>query len=116
MTRHFVGNRSRSWFSARMLHFVVEITFTAGFGRIEPIVPEHRAFLQVGYDRGWLLMSGPKNPRDGGMVIARAPAKADIEAFFRDDPYAKAGVATYRFTEFNPVKRQAFLESWSTGA
>jgi len=99
-----------------MLHFVVEITFTAELSRIEPIVAAHRAFLQVGYDRGWLLMSGPKNPRDGGMVVARAPGKAELEAFFRDDPYAQAGVATYRFTEFNPVKRQAFLESWATGA
>lgn len=98
-----------------MLHFVVEIAFTAEFSRIEPIVPEHRAFLQVGYDRGWLLMSGPKNPRDGGIVIARAPSKAELETFFRDDPYAKAGVATYRFTEFNPVKRTALVESWCAG-
>lgn len=100
-----------------MLHFVVEITFTTpDFSRIDPIVPEHRAFLQGGYDRGWLLMSGPKHPRDGGIVIARASTKAEIETFFGDDPYAKAGVATYRFTEFNPVKRQTFLESWATGA
>lgn len=99
-----------------MLHFVVEITFTAEFSRIEPIVPEHRTFLQSGYDRGWLLMSGPQNPRVGGVVIARAPAKADLEAFFRDDPYAQAGVATYRFTEFNPVKRATLVEGWCAGA
>ncbi len=99
-----------------MLHFVVEITFTAEFARIEPIVPGHRSFLQVGYDRGWLLMSGPQNPRVGGMVIARAPSRAELEAFFRDDPYAQAGVATYRFTEFNPVKRAAFMDAWATGA
>ena len=99
-----------------MLHFVVEITFTAEFSRIEPIVPDHRAFLQIGYDRGWLLMSGPQNPRVGGIVIARAPAKADLEAFFRDDPYAKGGVAAYRFTEFNPVKRAAAVEGWCAGA
>jgi uncharacterized protein YciI len=99
-----------------MLHYVVEITFTAEFARIEPVVPDHRNFLQAGYDRGWLLMSGPQNPRTGGMVIARAPSRAELEAFFRADPYATAGVASYRFTEFNPVKRQAFLESWVTGA
>ena len=99
-----------------MLHFVVEITFTAEFARIEPVVPDHRSFLQSGYDRGWLLMSGPQNPRTGGMVIARAPSRTELEAFFRSDPYATAGVASYRFTEFNPVKRQGFLESWVTGA
>lgn len=99
-----------------MLHFVVEITFTAPLPVIEPVVPTHRSFLQLGYDRGWLLMSGPQNPRTGGIVIARAPSRAEIEALFRDDPYAQAGVATYRFVEFNPVKRQPALEAWCTGA
>lgn len=98
-----------------MLHFVVEIIFTAEFARVEPVVPAHRNFLQTGYDRGWLLMSGPQNPRVGGMLIARAPSKAELETFFREDPYAQAGVASYRFTEFNPVKRQPFLESWVAG-
>jgi len=38
-----------------MKHFIVEITFTAPIARIEEIVPQHRAFLQTGYDRGWLF-------------------------------------------------------------
>lgn len=98
-----------------MLHFVVEITYTAPLAEIDQALAAHRSFLQVGYDRGWLLMSGPQNPRTGGMVIARAPSRAELEAFFRDDPYAKAGVATYRFVEFNPVKRQPAMEVWCSG-
>jgi len=57
-----------------MKHFIVEITFTAPIARIEEIVPQHRAFLQTGYDRAGCLMSGPKNPRTGGIVVARAPS------------------------------------------
>ena len=58
-----------------MKHFLVEITYTADIiDKIEVILPDHRAFLQTGYDRGWLLMSGPLNPRTGGIVIARAPS------------------------------------------
>jgi uncharacterized protein YciI len=98
-----------------MKHFIVEITFTAPIARIEEIVPQHRAFLQTGYDRGWLLMSGPKNPRTGGIVVARAPSLDEIQAFFGQDPYQLGQVATYRFTEFSPVKRQAFMESWANG-
>ncbi len=98
-----------------MKHFVITITFTAPFEKIEAIVPEHRAFLQTGYDRGWLLMSGPMNPRTGGIVIARAPSIEDIQAFFRQDPYALHHVATHSCSEFVPVKRQALVESWVNG-
>ena len=98
-----------------MKHYVVEITYTAPLKRIEEIMPQHRAFLQTGYDCGWLLMSGPQNPRTGGIVVARAPSLEEIQSFFGLDPYQLNQVATYRFAEFSPVKRQPSMESWING-
>jgi hypothetical protein len=48
-------------------------------------------------------------------VVARAPEMADIEAFFANDPFQIEGAATYRFSEYEPVKRQVFLEDWIAG-
>ncbi len=98
-----------------MRHFVVEITYTAPLERIEAVLAEHRAYLQEGYDRGMLLCSGPQEPRVGGMVLARAAERAEIENFFAADPYRRAGLADYRIIEFAPVKRQPFLEDWAGG-
>jgi uncharacterized protein YciI len=95
-----------------MLHFVIEITYTAPLAAIDQSLAAHRAFLQVGYDRGVLLMSGPQNPRNGGIVVARAQSRAELETFFQDDPYVAQKLATYRFVEFNPVKRQPLLDTW----
>jgi uncharacterized protein YciI len=95
-----------------MKHFIVEITYTVPFEALTEVVPVHRAFLQEGYDKGWLLMSGPLNPKTGGIVVGRAPSVDDLRDFFRKDPYSIKGLATYKFVEFEPVKRQAFLEEW----
>lgn len=95
-----------------MKHFLIEITYTVPFSTLEAVVPEHRAFLQMGYDQGWLLLSGPMNPRTGGIVIARAPSQEDLQYFFSGDPYALRGFASYRFVEFDPVKYQPFLAEW----
>ena len=95
-----------------MKHFLIEIQYTAPMEKIAEILPSHRAFLQTGYEKGWLLCSGPMVPKSGGVVIARAPEKLDIENFFSDDPYLLNQAATYRFVEFEPVKRQNFLEDW----
>jgi len=96
-----------------MKHFVVEITYRVPFEQLEPFVLPHRAFLASGYDRGWLLCSGPQVPRRGGIVVARAPSEASLRQFFADDPYAHQGLADHRIIEFEPVLHQALLEEWT---
>jgi uncharacterized protein YciI len=100
-----------------MHHFLIEITYSLPIDEIgEGQINEHRQFLQTGYDRGLLLMSGPQVPPLGGIVIARAESLAVVEDFFQDDPYSKRSLASYRFIEFRPVKHAAILKDWVTGA
>jgi uncharacterized protein YciI len=101
--------------SSIMKHFLVEITYTTSAEVRELVLPSHRAFLQTGYDKGWLLMSGPQSPKVGGIVVARAPSMEVLQAFFADDPYRLKNVATHRFVEFEPVKRQPLVEGWCNG-
>jgi uncharacterized protein YciI len=98
-----------------MKHFLIEVTYLAPFEQIAEVVGEHRAFLQTGFDRGWLLMSGPRVPRTGGLIVARAPSLEELQAFFTHDPYQLKKMASYQYSEFDPVKRQSFLEDWVTG-
>ncbi len=61
-----------------MKHFVISVTYTAPIEKIEEIRPSHRSFLQIGYDIGFILCSGPRNPMTGGIIIARAESKEEI--------------------------------------
>ncbi|MBP8251206.1 MAG: hypothetical protein KAX40_02500 [Herpetosiphon sp.] len=98
-----------------MHHFIIEITYTAPLDVIDANVGDHRAFLQTGYDQGWLLCSGPQTPKVGGIIVARAPSREELEAFFHNDPYQQRNLATYRIIEFMAVKRQDFLQTWVDG-
>ena len=93
-------------------HFIVEITYLASSEIIAQLVSEHRAFLQTGYDQGLLLMSGPQNPRTGGMIVARSESLEALREFFDGDPYYITQSASYRFVEFEPVKFQPWLQNW----
>lgn len=95
-----------------MKHFLVNITYKVDLEKIGEILPKHREFLQAGYDKNLLLMSGPRNPKTGGIVIARAENLEDIQSFFENDPYQIEDYAKYEFVEFNPVKHQEFIEDW----
>jgi len=98
-----------------MKHFVIILTYKVPAEQLTDVLPLHRAFLQGGYDRGWLLMSGPQQPKVGGLIIARAPSLDELKTFFQNDPYAVQNVAEYKYIEFDPVKRQEFVESWVSG-
>lgn len=39
--------------------FVLLVTYTAPLERIDSVLAQHRNFLQTGYDKGFLLASGP---------------------------------------------------------
>jgi len=95
-----------------MKHFIIELTYLVPFSEIEKVLQEHRNFLQKGYDSGMLLCSGPREPKIGGMAVARAESLKKIQDFFKDDPFLKLKIAEYRYIEFNPVKYQSILKDW----
>ncbi|HZR37792.1 MAG TPA: YciI family protein [Nevskia sp.] len=97
-----------------MQHYVVEITYRVPLARIEETVAAHRAHLQTGYERGLLLASGPQIPRQGGILLARAPSREALEDFLAQDPYALQQLAAYRLIEFQPVKHQGWAAEWFT--
>ena len=98
-----------------MKHFIIDLQYTAPIEIINQVVDQHRQFLQTGYDKGWLLFSGPKEPRTGGVIVARAPSLEDIEEFFDMDPYKTQNCARHSFFEFDPVKYQSFIKDWVSG-
>jgi uncharacterized damage-inducible protein DinB/uncharacterized protein YciI len=96
--------------------FLIETTYTAPIERIDALLVEHRAHLEQGFRSGLLLASGPMEPRTGGIILARARERAELEAFLERDPFRRENVARYRIVEFNPVKRQDLLAGWIAGA
>jgi uncharacterized protein YciI len=83
--------------------FIVSLHYTAPLARIDELLAAHRAFLDKQYARGLFLMSGRKVPRDGGVIVAQAASRAELEDVLREDPFQQAGVAHYEITEFVPV-------------
>jgi uncharacterized protein YciI len=84
--------------------FVISVSYVAPLEQVDAHLAAHRAFLREQYELGVLLMSGRKVPRDGGILIANAASRADVEALVLRDPFHVAGVAAYQVIEFQPTK------------
>lgn len=92
--------------------FIIALTYTAPLARVDEFLEGHRAFLAEQYARGLFLMSGRKEPRDGGIIVAHAASRAELEAALRDDPFHQAGVARYEITEFVPTMTAEALAAY----
>jgi uncharacterized protein YciI len=95
-----------------MKHFIIEVTYMVPKEQILAVRSEHRAYLQKGYASGMLLMSGAQSSGKGGIIIARAASLAELEYFFKDDPYQIKKLVSYRFIEFEPASWQECLKDW----
>jgi uncharacterized protein YciI len=95
-----------------MPHYIVELRYRVPLARIEQTVAEHRAHLKTGYERGLLLASGPFQPREGGVLVARARDRQELDAFIAQDPDQLQQLANYRVMEFTPVMHQPWTADW----
>jgi uncharacterized protein YciI len=96
-----------------MKHFLLEGRHLVPFEEFRHLEPEHHRFLQEGYDRGYFLFSGPFVPPHGGLLIARAESREELDALLADEPFVKANKMVFsRITEFNPLQHQSALGNW----
>ena len=84
--------------------YVVLVNYTQPLAVIEQHLTAHRAFLDQHYANGNLLASGPRNPRTGGVLLAGNMEREARDAVLAEDPFARAGVASYEVIEFEAVK------------
>ena len=75
--------------------FVIELTYKATLTEIDASMAAHVKFLKKYYAAGNFLVSGRKIPRDGGIIVATAKTREDIEAIIREDPFYKRGLADF---------------------
>jgi len=85
--------------------FVVELIYKAPLTDIDAHMRAHVAFLKKYYAAGNFLVSGRKVPRDGGIIIAVADSRDEIEAIVRQDPFCARGLADFRIIEFRASQR-----------
>lgn len=88
---------------------ILSLTYVKPLEEVDRHVEPHMDWVREGYARGWFLASGRKEPRSGGVILARGD-RSEIEAYVAADPFTLAGVARYDITEVNVTRTADGLE------
>ncbi len=83
--------------------FLILLNYIKPLEAVDALVGEHRQFLERHYVSGTFLLSGRKEPRTGGVILARANNRSEIEKLIEEDPFSIHQVASYTVIEFVPT-------------
>lgn len=92
--------------------FVVIVTYKKSLDVIDQHLVAHRTHLDIGYQKNFLIASGPQNPRIGGVILSQLNDRATLEVFLDQDPFRIHDVADYQIIEFAPIKSHQDFSSF----
>ena len=79
--------------------FIVLLSYRKPLADVNEFLEEHRKFLDRHYAGGVFQLSGRKEPRTGGFILATAPSRQDLMEILATDPFYRRGIADYEVIE-----------------
>lgn len=80
--------------------FVVDLKYVVPLEQIDAHMGEHMKFLRKYYKLKAFVASGRKVPRTGGIILAVAKSKEEVERIVAEDPFYIHRLAEFTITEF----------------
>ncbi|HET6501697.1 MAG TPA: YciI family protein [Amycolatopsis sp.] len=83
--------------------FILLPTYCAPLDEVDKVMGAHGDWLAKQYSAGRFLVAGPREPREGGVILAAGDDRAEMEKLVATDPFTLGGVATYQLLEMRPT-------------
>jgi uncharacterized protein YciI len=80
--------------------FIISLTYIVPLEKIDSHMTDHVKFLQKYYKLNKFLASGRKVPRTGGIILALAKSKEEVDDIMNEDPFVSRALAEFSVTEF----------------
>jgi uncharacterized protein YciI len=80
--------------------FIINLHYIVPLEKLDAHMSDHVAFLKKYYKLNVFIASGRKVPRTGGIILALAKSKEEVEQIISEDPFYTLKLAEFTVTEF----------------
>lgn len=80
--------------------FIINLHYIVPLEKLDAHMTDHVAFLKKYYKMNVFVASGRKVPRTGGIILALAKSKEEVEQIISEDPFYTLKLAEFTITEF----------------
>jgi len=95
--------------------FIINLNYIVPLEQLDAHMTEHVTFLRKYYKINVFVASGRKVPRTGGIILALAKSKEDVEKIISEDPFYIHKLAEFNITEFLTSQYHPDLKKLFTG-
>jgi len=95
--------------------FIINLNYIVPLEQIDAHMTEHVKFLKKYYKQNVFIASGRKVPRTGGIILALAKSKEEVEQIMKEDPFCAHKVAEVTIVEFLTSQYHPELKKLLTG-
>jgi uncharacterized protein YciI len=96
--------------------FIINLNYIVPLEQIDAHMTEHVKFLKKYYKQNTFVASGRKVPRTGGIILALAKSREEVEQIMREDPFCRHDLAEVTITEFLTSQYHPELKKILTGS
>jgi uncharacterized protein YciI len=80
--------------------FIINLNYIVPLEELDKYMADHVKFLKKYYSQNIFVASGRKVPRTGGIILALAQSKEEIESIMNEDVFITNKLAEFSVIEF----------------
>ncbi len=89
--------------------YIVSLSYTRPVEEVEALLEGHVAWLDRYFASGKFLFAGRKDPRTGGVIVAKDIDRETLDKIVAEDPFV--AVANYEITKVNVTRANDALQT-----
>jgi uncharacterized protein YciI len=83
--------------------FVILVKYKKSPEEVKDKLQPHIDFLKKHYESSDFIVSGPRNPWNGGVILANGDSLDQVWSLVKEDPFFAQGIVEYEVIEFIPT-------------
>jgi uncharacterized protein YciI len=80
--------------------YIIDLNYIVSLEELDAHMTDHVKYLHKYYKQNTFVASGRKVPRTGGIILALASSRDEVEQIISEDPFSIHKLAEFTITEF----------------
>jgi uncharacterized protein YciI len=95
--------------------FIINLNYIAPLEKLDAHMTDHVKYLHKYYKQNVFVASGRKVPRTGGIILALAKSREEVDKIISEDPFYIHKLAEFSVTEFLASQHHSDLKKLLKG-
>jgi uncharacterized protein YciI len=90
--------------------YIIDLHYIVPLEQLDAHMTDHVKYLHKYYKTNTFVASGRKVPRTGGIILALANSREEIDRIIAEDPFYTHNLAEFKVTEFQTSQMHPLMK------